>query len=91
MRTTSSVVGKIGRRTALALAGGIAILAAAMTIATAAVAGGGPATPAPSKTSSTAATSPPTAGKPNPGTAPGEDMAEDGWDDEDDSMEMGDG
>ncbi|MET9835429.1 hypothetical protein ABZ078_40520 [Streptomyces sp. NPDC006385] len=99
MGTTSSVIGRLGRRTVLAVVGGVAVVAATVAIATAAVAGGGPDTPAPSGTSSSpsASSSP---GKEGDGTQRGDDAwgrggegccGENGpgWNAGDDGMEMG--
>lgn len=94
MSAISSIIGRIGRRTTLAITGGVAALAATVAIATAAVAGGGPDTPAPPKTSAPAA-SPSTHGNESPDTAPGDDASNRGRDDMSEGrwngMEMGPG
>ncbi|MEU0721818.1 hypothetical protein ABZ498_32155 [Streptomyces lavendulocolor] len=89
MDTISSVAGRIGRRTALVLAGGVAVLVATVAIATVAVAGGGPDTPAPSAPAASPSASS-SSGNEAPNTGPGDDasgccgegMSEGGWDDD---------
>lgn len=99
MDATSSVIGRLGRRTVLAVVGGVAVVAAAVAIATAAAAGGGSGTPAPSAPSaSPSASSSP--GKEGSDTTPGDGAwgrgadgccggNGQGWNARDDGMEMG--
>ena len=106
MRRSSSFIGKVGPRTALAAVGGAVVVAASVAVATVAVAGGGPDAPIPSTPSAPAAAE---SSLPGPGNAPGsgpgdtsvrdgDDMSDDSWGHEDDGleangagMEMGDG
>ncbi|MGW9024922.1 hypothetical protein ACWGQ5_11935 [Streptomyces sp. NPDC055722] len=76
MGTITSAVGRIGRRTALAIAGGVAVVAATVAVATAAVAGGGPVTPAPTSSPSSSVPSAPAGGAPR--TSPGDDGSDGG-------------
>ncbi|GAA3245799.1 hypothetical protein GCM10010469_01190 [Streptomyces labedae] len=102
MGTTSSVIGRLGRRTVLTIVGGVAVVAATVAIATAAVAGGGPDTPAPSSSPSPSSSAPSASGSQAPGSTPGDDgsgrvgqgCCEEGREDDsgmgwDDGMEIG--
>lgn len=96
MPTTHSFIGRVGRRTALAAVGGVAVVAVSVSIAVAAVSSGRDETPAPAATSAPAApATPPASDERSTGTAPDDaavpgrdDMSESDWGREDDTQEL---